>query len=225
MRNRFSTFHDKSSWPVDGTEPPYSVYMAQKSGGIAVTGERISGVGDISNANAIAARLSTATLLGSGTLDADLSQIVQGAATLAGVGTVSADLTAVAIMQSALSGSGSVTNAQASATIPITAGLNGSCSLSPELKGYGRLNADITPFTELSPENLAAQILDNNDIETNYSMREALRLILSTLAGKVSGAPGTTITIRSVTDGTDRVVATVDANGNRTAVTYDVSDE
>lgn len=225
MRNRFSTFHAKSSWPVDGTQPPYSVYMAQKSGGLAVTGERVSGEGYISNANAIAARISTSDLLGSGTIDADLSQIVQAASAMTGSGTISADLTAVAIMQSALAGSGSITNAQASATIPITAGLNGSCSLSPELKGYGRLNADITPFTELSPENLASQLLDSNEVETDYTVREALRLILSTLAGKVSGAPGTTITIRSVTDGTDRVVATVDANGNRTAVTYDVSDE
>jgi hypothetical protein len=198
--------------------------MAQKSGGLAVTGERVSGEGYISNANAIAARISTSDLLGSGTIDADLSQIVQAASAMTGSGTISADLTAVAIMQSALAGSGSITNAQASATIPITAGLNGSCSLSPEIKGYGRLNADITPFTELSPENLAAQLLDNNDIETNYSMREALRLIMSSLAGKLSGAETTTVTIRNVTDDKSRIVATVDSNGNRTSVTYDVSD-
>ena len=55
-------------------------------------------------------------------------------------------------------------------------------------------------------------------------MRESLRLILSALVGKLSGAPGTTITIRDINDQIDRIVATVDSNGNRTAVTKDVSD-
>lgn len=72
---------------------------------------------------------------------------------------------------------------------------------------------------ELSPQGLALSLLDDNDIETGYSMRESLRLILSALSGKVSGAGGAVISIRDVNDTIDRIIATVDANGNRTSVT------
>lgn len=73
---------------------------------------------------------------------------------------------------------------------------------------------------------LFTDVLDEpNSIEVGLTMREALRLILAATAGKVSGAAGTSITIRNaVADSKDRIVATVDASGNRTAITYDVSD-
>lgn len=69
----------------------------------------------------------------------------------------------------------------------------------------------------------ANEILDNQSIETGFSMRESLRLILSSLAGKISGAETTTVTIRNVVDDKNRIVATVDTSGNRTGLTYDVS--
>lgn len=75
----------------------------------------------------------------------------------------------------------------------------------------------------LSAASLATALLDNNDVESSISLREAMKLILSAVAGKVSGAPGTVITIRNTADTKDRIVATVDANGNRTAITYDVT--
>jgi hypothetical protein len=60
-------------------------------------------------------------------------------------------------------------------------------------------------------------------IEPTTSMVEALRLILATQVGKLSGAAGTTITIRDIDDTKDRIVATVDADGNRIAVATDGS--
>lgn len=60
-----------------------------------------------------------------------------------------------------------------------------------------------------------------NGIETDVTLRQGLRLILAALAGKVSGAATTTMTFRDVNDTTDRIVATVDADGNRSAVTLD----
>lgn len=56
-------------------------------------------------------------------------------------------------------------------------------------------------------------------VETNRTLRQALRLILAAVAGKVSGAATTTTTIRDTNDSVDRIVATVDADGNRSAVT------
>lgn len=81
-------------------------------------------------------------------------------------------------------------------------------------------------FTLTSGERttLAGAILDlANGVETGRTLRQALRLILAALAGKLSGAATATITIRDSNDGKNRIVATVDADGNRTAVTYDVS--
>lgn len=63
-----------------------------------------------------------------------------------------------------------------------------------------------------------------SDVETGITLREAVRLILSVLAGKSSGWPdGTAKVFRDVNDTKDRITATVDADGNRTAVTVDPS--
>jgi hypothetical protein len=55
------------------------------------------------------------------------------------------------------------------------------------------------------------------------TLREALKLIVAASAGKVSGAATNTITIRDINDSKNRIVATVDAYGNRTAVTRDLT--
>ena len=58
-------------------------------------------------------------------------------------------------------------------------------------------------------------------VETNRTPRQAFRLMLAALAGKLSGAATTTVLVRDTNDTKDRITATVDANGNRTAVTLD----
>jgi len=60
-------------------------------------------------------------------------------------------------------------------------------------------------------------------IEGSMTLREALRIYLSALAGKSSGGGTNTITFRDLADSKNRISATVDANGNRTAVTLDGS--
>lgn len=182
----------------------------------------IEGSGELT-ATAILAKLAEATLSGSGDLTASLGVVTQGEATLSGSGSLSADALAVSSVEATLSGSGSI-SASLSAILPIEAALSGSGTISPVLTGIGRLEAAISPFTDLSPEGLAQALLDNNEIEDNYSVRETLRLVAAVLAGKVSGSPTTTITFRDLNDTKDRVVATVDGDGNRTALTLDVSD-
>lgn len=69
---------------------------------------------------------------------------------------------------------------------------------------------------------IADAILDrSNGIETGYTPRQAIRVIAASAAGKLSGAATTSIIIRDITDTKDRITATVDASGNRTAVTLD----
>lgn len=72
-------------------------------------------------------------------------------------------------------------------------------------------------------ENAAALLDLSNGIETSITPRQAIRLILASAAGKLSGAATTTIVIRNVGDSKDRITATVDADGNRTAVTTDAT--
>jgi len=78
------------------------------------------------------------------------------------------------------------------------------------------------PVQAVAPQ--AAGLLDLPDgVESGLTMRQALRLTAAALFGKLSGAATTTVTIRDVNDTKDRVVATVDADGNRSAVTVDGS--
>lgn len=67
-----------------------------------------------------------------------------------------------------------------------------------------------------------AQILAGGDVD-GYSLEQTLKLCLAALAGKLSGAAGTTVTIRAADDSKTRITATVDSNGNRTAVTLDAA--
>lgn len=61
-------------------------------------------------------------------------------------------------------------------------------------------------------------------IETGFSFKDAMRLMLSAMAGKVSGGGTNTIRIRDIGDSKNRITATVDNNGNRTNVTYNTTD-
>lgn len=72
---------------------------------------------------------------------------------------------------------------------------------------------------------VATEVLDQaNAIETNVTLRKALRAILSTTAGKLSGAGTGEETFRNgVADTKDRVTATVDAAGNRLNIDYDLT--
>ncbi len=67
-------------------------------------------------------------------------------------------------------------------------------------------------------------LLDRTDaVESALTLRQALRLVVAATAGKLSGAATTTVVVRNVGDTKARITATVDADGNRSAVTTDVT--
>lgn len=68
-----------------------------------------------------------------------------------------------------------------------------------------------------------ADAVHAKSVDAGVDLSGALRLILAALVGKVSGAEGTTITFRGLADDRNRIVATVDANGNRTAIVFDAT--
>ena len=87
----------------------------------------------------------------------------------------------------------------------------------------GAINAAAIATGAIDADALAAdavdEILDEQIGDGTITMRQALRVLIAGMAGKLSGAATTTVTIRNVADSADVVVATVDANGNRSAVT------
>jgi len=115
-----------------------------------------------------------------------------------------------------LSGSvGSVTGAVGSVT-----GAVGSVT-----GAVGSVTAGVTVTTnnDKSSYRLSAtgvdDVLDDTIGDGTITMRQALRVLIAGMAGKLSGAATTTVTIRNLADSADVVVATVDASGNRSAVT------
>lgn len=60
-------------------------------------------------------------------------------------------------------------------------------------------------------------------VDGSTTFRQSVRLQNSAAGGKISGAATTTVVIRDLADSKDRVSATVDADGNRSAVTRDLT--
>ncbi len=78
-------------------------------------------------------------------------------------------------------------------------------------------NSDKTGYS------LAAAGLDSVVVETGMNARQALSVTVSAAAGVLAGAATTTVTIAAAgVAATNRVTATVDSDGNRSAVTLNL---
>lgn len=89
--------------------------------------------------------------------------------------------------------------------------------------GSGLSTAQNDKLMALPDEDTIAAALLGAVIEGTITVQQAQRLMLSGLAGKASGAATDTMRFRDLADSKDRIVATVDADGNRLAVTLDGS--
>lgn len=78
--------------------------------------------------------------------------------------------------------------------------------------------AAIAALNDVSVANILAGV-----IEGSLTLQDVLRLLLSAETGKASGGGTTTVVFRDNADSKDRITATVDTDGNRTAVTLDAS--
>lgn len=135
--------------------------------------------------------------------------------------------------------------------VPFSGSGTFSLTAAANLKGLLSMSGEATPFTELSPQSLAAAVwsavaTDNdaagtmgeklNDaggasnpwnevIESGYTAAEILRMIASLAAAKSSGgtASDSVVTFRDLGDTKDRLTFTVDALGNRSAVVVDAT--
>jgi hypothetical protein len=232
----------------DGCRHPIAWVMPQKPGGLSAR-NNITGSGSIT-AGILAVKLAEADLTGSGALAAVGSLIVQAIAAIAGSGTInSADLKAFLQAVAAMSGSGGVSAANRSALGAAACALTGiGTAAGSTATGIGEVSADlVVTGTGLTTANVgdavwSALAAANNGsgtmgeklndagsasnpwtevIESGYTAEEVLRILLAVAAGKSSGGGTTNIKFRNIGDTTDRIDATVDASGNRSAVTLD----
>lgn len=214
-------FVDRKVGIPDGYRHPASWLLPMQTGAIA-SRSLAEGTGSFTGAGALG-RNATAALEGTATLDAIGQLIVSATATLAGSGALSGDVLAVLLLAANLAASGDATGA-ATALGNAIAALEGAGAVTDTLTASGTLAAAIDVASTgdaLTAAQVSADLLDSQLVETGLTVRETLRICVAALAGKVSGASGTTITIRNTADTADRIVATVDSSGNRTAVTLD----
>lgn len=209
----------------EGYRNSYTWLMPQSPGALAAR-FTIIGEGDLAGA-ITGGKNAEAALSGAGDLTGTGALIISMLAALSGSGTVSgATLQAFLNLAAALSGSGTAAGV-ATALGHALAALSGSGTVVGTTTALGELEASITVTGDLlTTANVADAVLDAVDsVEVGLTMRNALRLIVAATAGEVSGGGTTTITIRNaVADSKNRIVATVDVDGNRSALTVDLSD-
>ena len=80
------------------------------------------------------------------------------------------------------------------------------------------LETTVAALNDITVADIIAGIADGT-----YDLQEMIRLIFSACCLKISGGGTTTISTRDSADAKNRVIATVDGAGNRTAVTLDGS--
>lgn len=88
--------------------------------------------------------------------------------------------------------------------------------------GRGNMTLSVRIGADPSAEDIAQAVWNGTYMEDILSMRDAMRLMGAALLGKVD-ITGATVTFRDTIDTKDRIIATVDAAGQRTAVTLDGS--
>lgn len=152
-----------------GYTHPYNFVMPQKNGGMASfknISASLSSSMNISGGKNVNAALSALMTLS----NADMGLIVSAIANLsASISVTNAELAAVlAMVANSLSATGTLTPPVLGAIAGINASLSGSISTSAEMQNSpGFMSANILPYTELSPESLAAAILNSLLAEYN----------------------------------------------------------
>jgi len=175
----------QASFP-GGSRPPYSVRLAPKGGELAI---KIDGTGRINtNVRLKGNKAIVAPLVGSGIINpAALDLLVGMVAELEGTGTLNASLAGGAAMIAVLTGEGTI-DADLGALANLIAALDGSGNVVTNLTAIGFMVANLSPFTPLSPESLAASVW--NALASKYNTSGTMGEKLN--AAGTAGDPWTT---------------------------------
>jgi hypothetical protein len=221
-RNAFTAqgWSAKSGFP-SGHLHPSSWVMPQKPGGLSAHNNAV-GVAVFTGSIA-AGRNVAGTFAGAATFEGTGQLVVSGVGSFAGVAAFSGNVTA------ALNATGSFAGEAAfSGTVLAKGNILGTFAGVAEFVAIryatGSMSGSFAPAITLEAQGFSQYLLDQEDIETGLTFREALRLIAAATAGTLSGGGSSTVTIKSAVDDTkDRITATVDSQGNRTAIVYDLT--
>jgi hypothetical protein len=212
---------NKTGYP-SGRVHPYSWSMPFKPGGMASVLDA-QGVATVSGAMAAGINI-TGTSDGVATTSGVGQLVVSGTGTADGVATVSGNLQAALIGTGAADGTSTASGTLQALGWAVGAS-DGVATVTGTLTATGKLVGSIAPAVELDAATFSTYLLDQEDVESGLTLRKALRLIAASTAGKVSGAEGTTVTIKNaVADSKARMVVSCDADGNRSVITYDLDD-
>lgn len=144
----------RDSFPT-ATNPPYSLVMGDK-GSLLSSTTTINGESDVIANLAQGINISS-NLNGNSTFIANASLIIQLISNINGSSTLSATISGLVKLASVLNGNSSLTGNMGAISF-MNSNLSGNSTLTGNLKGKLYLEADITPFTDLSPENLATAV-------------------------------------------------------------------
>jgi hypothetical protein len=234
----------KASYP-SGVRHPYTWMLPQKAGALAARYE-INGSATYTASGALGRNI-TGSSAGVGSFTATGALLVSGTATITGLATFTSNAFAALAAAATITGTGGFPTTDSYllredgsfvlredgdkilleiGAPTLTAlgwgisSITGVATFTGTRYATGELEAAISPFTELSPQSLASAVWAEL-LESGYSAGDIMRVMSAALAGEVSGAGTATVTIRDIADTTDRIVASVDGTGNRTAVTLD----
>jgi hypothetical protein len=168
----------------------------------------------------------TATLASTTNISAGTITTVSGNVN-GSVGSVTGSVASVIGAVASVTGNvgGNVVGSVASVVAPVTVGTNNDKTNYSLTVAYDAAKTALPASSYVVPPTANANadaLLDRADgVETGRTVRQSMRLMLATLVGKLSGASTTQVTIRDSNDTKNRVIASVDSHGNRTAVLVD----
>jgi hypothetical protein len=167
----------------------------------------LSGAGELTDPDLKAYAQLVASISGAGDMEGLIQGISWLVASILAEGDVEGDVKSKMFMQASIQATGDVLTAQSVAAAvweSLAAVYNTAGSMGEKVNDAGSAS---NPWTEI--------------IESGYTAAEILRIVTAAIAGKVSGAEGTNPKFRDLADTKDRIDATTDQYGNRTAVTLD----
>lgn len=156
----------------------------------------LNGTGSLSG-DIVGALYANATLNGTGSLIADLIGNLYAASIISGVGSLSSDIVGIFPAYATINGTSALTGS-IKAIADVVSTIIGSGSITNALPfATGNISASITPFTELSPQNLAAEIW--NSIAADFNNAGTMGNKVNSAAS--AGDPWTTALPSSYTSG------------------------
>lgn len=224
----------QSGYNIDATITGSGTIPGCDIGLIVAIAATLTASGGISSAAATALASMVADLTGSGDVTATAAGLADIGAVLTGAGVVVAGNTALMDIEATIRGYGDLTpeGIRDSVWSAILANYpdTGTAGNTLSLAGSGGVDYDTLATAvwtraerTLSADGNAdvAAAIASYAIEAGWTTETLLRVFAAVLAGKVSGAGTGTETFRGINDDKDRVVATTDSSGNRTAITLD----